>query len=178
MQKETPFFAPDDPFTPSHPRLLPPLAFSSLLPTPCSLLGSLPAWTLGFPAWVSSLTHPERAPLPAPYIHSSWGFSFSAIRRRENADKVDSRCHGNHSPNYCVQPGSGLWEGGWERDGGRGGIEGGAKNRPPTFPQALLPSLPVLVSSGPHTLSPPCPTPYPLAPALQPQVQRPASPAS
>lgn len=33
------------------------------------------------------------------------GSSFFAISR-ENADKVDSCCHGNHSPNYCAEPGS------------------------------------------------------------------------
>ena len=74
-----------------------------LLPPP-EVFNFLPAWSLGFPPWVSSLSPPVYP--PSPYTHSSWGFSFSAIRRRENADKVDSCCHGNHSPNYCVQPGS------------------------------------------------------------------------
>lgn len=87
-----------------YPCLLPSLAFS--LAFSQKFPDSLPAWILGFPPWVSSLAPPEHHPHPPRPTHSSWGFSFFAIRRRENADKVDSRCHGNRSPNYCVQPGS------------------------------------------------------------------------
>lgn len=65
--------------------------------------------------------------------------------------KSDSRCHDNHSPNYCVQPDSGLWEGGWERDEG-----GGVVRLDPTAtcpPRFCSPSLPVLASRGPHASS-------------------------
>lgn len=55
--------------SPLPPRLLPSLVFGNPLPTPCGLSGSIPAWTLGFPPWVSSLTHPEHTSLSIP-LHS------------------------------------------------------------------------------------------------------------
>lgn len=47
---------------PLHPRLLPSLTFSQATSPHPSLWGSLSAWTLGFPPWVSSLTPPEDPP--------------------------------------------------------------------------------------------------------------------
>lgn len=76
---------------------------SSLLPF-LQFLGLPSCLDFWFPS-LGLLPHTPGQP-PPPYTHSSWGFSFFAISKRENADKVDSCCHGNHSPNYCVQPGS------------------------------------------------------------------------
>lgn len=131
----------------------------------------------GFPS-LGLFPNTPRAHSPLyPLTFTHLGDSLSLQSGEEKMlTKSDSRCHDNHSPNYCVQPGFGLWEGGWERDEG-----GGVVRLVPTAtcpPRSCSPSLPVLASRGPmpHLISP-LPRP-PLALALHPQVQCPVSLAS
>lgn len=95
---------------------------------------------------------------PPPQAHSSQGSSFFAIRRRENADKVDSCCHGNRSPNYCAEPGSPCGRGlGKMRGDGVGKLEMGNSLDPGSPCLWTPPSVP---GPLPYIL----PLPLPLAP--------------